>query len=93
MSEFRTVGLYVRFQRQLHEWSLRDLADRADVAAATLSRIERGHDFAFSNLEKIAAAFGMESGDFLVAAGRTQGQLLRSVTASASYLMGDGRYG
>ena len=83
------IGAHIQAKRALRGWSLRDLARESKVSAATLSRIERGHDFSFSQLLKIAAAFDTPAGILLVNAGYDEPErVTRALLESARRLAG-----
>jgi transcriptional regulator with XRE-family HTH domain/Zn-dependent peptidase ImmA (M78 family) len=55
----KLIGVKVKRLRERKEISSKDLAERAGVAAQTISRIEQGHtDVSFATLRKILAAMG-----------------------------------
>lgn len=53
MRTLAQYGALLRYARQMRGWSLRDLAARSGVSAATISRAERGHDFQVSVLIRL----------------------------------------
>lgn len=92
------IGSFIKQLREAHHWSLRDLSKLTKIAPSTLSRIERGHEFNFSQLDKICKAFGEEMGDILVAAGYSNycnpevNSAARSVIESKEYITVDTDY-
>ncbi len=55
----KLIGVKVKRLRERKEISSKELAERAGVAAQTISRIEQGHtDVSFATLRKILAAMG-----------------------------------
>lgn len=55
----KLIGVKVKRLRERKEINSKDLAERAGVAAQTISRIEQGHtDVSFATLRKILAAMG-----------------------------------
>ena len=51
-------GIQVRMARAALGWSVRELANKADVTPNTISRIENGGDALASTLEKIQNVLG-----------------------------------
>ncbi len=51
-------GIQVRMARAALGWSVRELANKADVTPNTVSRIENGGDALASTLEKIRNVLG-----------------------------------
>jgi transcriptional regulator with XRE-family HTH domain len=54
----------IRMARIALGWGVRDLAQRADLATGTVSRIEAGHQAMSGNLRKIEQAFSEAGIDF-----------------------------
>lgn len=55
----KLIGVKIKRLREKNEISSKELAERADVSAQTISRIEQGHtDVSFATLRKILAAMG-----------------------------------
>jgi len=60
----KLIGVKVKRLRERKEISSKELAERAGVAAQTISRIEQGHtDVSFATLRKILAAMGYSLSD------------------------------
>ncbi len=67
---FRSVGDFIRMQRELAQLSLRQLADLADVSNAYLSQVERGlYKPSAQVLKNIADALQMSVETFYARAG------------------------
>ena len=58
------VALMVRWNRSLHQWKASTLADFAKVSVSSVERIERGEKVTDEVLDKIAQAFGYNTGHF-----------------------------
>jgi|SRR5579859_6967698 len=54
-----TLGQRINRLRSERQMTCRDIAEKTDVSAATVSRVERGQDIAVSSLNAIALALGM----------------------------------
>lgn len=68
--QLKTLGDFIREQRQNAELSLRDLAARTNVSNPYLSQIERGlHEPSVRVLKAIAGALNMSAETLLVQAG------------------------
>lgn len=52
-------GRRLQREREARHWSLREAAEKAGVAAATIMRAEQGRDVALSNAIAFAAAYGV----------------------------------
>jgi transcriptional regulator with XRE-family HTH domain len=73
------IAARVRAERSKREWSLADLAVRADVSKAMLSAIERGEASPTAVLLiRISAAFGMTLSALIARAEAAKGSLARS---------------
>lgn len=69
-SQAEALGAFIRAQRQLADFSLRELATMTDVSNAYLSQIERGlHQPSVRVLSAIAQALGVSPDDLLAEAG------------------------
>jgi transcriptional regulator with XRE-family HTH domain len=61
-----TIGKIVKQRREAKRWNQQELADKADVTQATISRLEAGvFDPKISSLRSIAAALGCSVVDLL----------------------------
>ena len=79
--DVRSLGEYIREQRESAEVSLRQLAKNAGVSNPYLSQVERGlHQPSVRVLRSIAAALGVPADELLAHAGLTT----RSVPAKPS---------
>jgi transcriptional regulator with XRE-family HTH domain len=68
--QLETLGGFIRERRKQAQYSLRDLADRANVSNPYLSQIERGlHTPSVRVLKAIAAALNVSAESLLVQAG------------------------
>lgn len=68
--QLESLGNFIRDRRKQAEYSLRDLADRANVSNPYLSQIERGlHTPSVRVLKAIAAALNVSAESLLVQAG------------------------
>ena len=68
--QLESLGGFIRERRKQAEYSLRDLADRANVSNPYLSQIERGlHTPSVRVLKAIAAALNVSAESLLVQAG------------------------
>ncbi len=68
--QLESLGSFIRDRRKQAEYSLRDLADRANVSNPYLSQIERGlHTPSVRVLKAIAAALNVSAESLLVQAG------------------------
>jgi transcriptional regulator with XRE-family HTH domain len=68
--QLESLGSFIRAQRQLHNFSLRDLSERTDVSNPYLSQIERGlHEPSVRVLKAIAGALNLSAESLLVHAG------------------------
>jgi transcriptional regulator with XRE-family HTH domain len=68
--QLESLGGFIRERRKQAEYSLRDLADRANVSNPYLSQIERGlHAPSVRVLKAIAAALNVSAESLLVQAG------------------------
>lgn len=72
--QLESLGQFIRERRKQAEYSLRDLADRANVSNPYLSQIERGlHTPSVRVLKAIAAALNVSAESLLVQAGLLEG--------------------
>lgn len=70
MEEERKLGQKIRELRKQQRLSQTELAQKADVALMTISRIERGeHDPHIRTLAKIAKALGVSTISLMLSAG------------------------
>ena len=60
MGKAMTFGDWLRVSRQLNKLTTRQLAEKSNVSAATISRIERNHGATLVNAEKLAQGFGLK---------------------------------
>lgn len=68
--QLQSLGEFIRERRKQAEYSLRDLADRANVSNPYLSQIERGlHTPSVRVLKAIASALNVSAESLLVQAG------------------------
>ena len=68
--QLESLGSFIRERRKQAQYSLRDLADRANVSNPYLSQIERGlHTPSVRVLKAIAAALNVSAESLLVQAG------------------------
>ena len=68
--QLESLGSFIRAQRQLHNFSLRDLSERTDVSNPYLSQIERGlHEPSVRVLKAIAGALNLSAESLLAHAG------------------------
>lgn len=68
--QLESLGEFIRERRKQAQYSLRDLADRANVSNPYLSQIERGlHTPSVRVLKAIAAALNVSAESLLVQAG------------------------
>lgn len=72
------IGLRIRAERTLRDWSLAELAERSGVSKAMLSTIERGSTSPTAALlVRVAAAFGMTLSSLIARAEAQGGTLSR----------------
>ena len=68
--QLESLGSFIRAQRQLHNFSLRDLSERTDVSNPYLSQIERGlHQPSVRVLRSLADALNVSAETLLAQAG------------------------
>jgi transcriptional regulator with XRE-family HTH domain len=73
-NQLQSLGSFIRERRKAAEYSLRDLADRANVSNPYLSQIERGlHTPSVRVLKAIATALNVSAESLLVQAGLLEG--------------------
>ncbi|MGK2927995.1 MAG: helix-turn-helix domain-containing protein [Acidimicrobiales bacterium] len=73
-NQLQSLGGFIRERRKAAEYSLRDLADRANVSNPYLSQIERGlHAPSVRVLKAIATALNVSAESLLVQAGLLEG--------------------
>lgn len=73
-NQLQSLGSFIRERRNAAEYSLRDLADRANVSNPYLSQIERGlHTPSVRVLKAIATALNVSAESLLVQAGLLEG--------------------
>ena len=69
-NQLQSLGTFIRERRKAAEYSLRDLAERANVSNPYLSQIERGlHTPSVRVLKAIATALNVSAESLLVQAG------------------------
>lgn len=69
----------LKLERQSRKWSIADLASRASVSRATISKIERGESSPTALiLGRLSAAFGLTMSQLLARADATRGQVLKA---------------
>lgn len=68
------IVLRLRELREVNGWSQAELARRARVNQAIISRLESGEtgSISFRNLERLAAALGCDPGYLIVQTGRAE---------------------
>ncbi len=72
--QLESLGSFIRDRRKQAQYSLRELADRANVSNPYLSQIERGlHTPSVRVLKAIAAALNVSAESLLVQAGLLEG--------------------
>ena len=72
--QLESLGQFIRERRKAAEYSLRDLADKANVSNPYLSQIERGlHTPSVRVLKAIATALNVSAESLLVQAGLLEG--------------------
>lgn len=72
--QLQSLGEFIRERRKAAEYSLRDLADKANVSNPYLSQIERGlHTPSVRVLKAIATALNVSAESLLVQAGLLEG--------------------
>ena len=72
--QLQSLGEFIRERRKAAEYSLRDLADKANVSNPYLSQIERGlHTPSVRVLKAIASALNVSAESLLVQAGLLEG--------------------
>jgi transcriptional regulator with XRE-family HTH domain len=72
-AQLRTLGAFIRAQRQLADLSLREMAALTRISNAYLSQIERGlHQPSLTVLRAIAEGLGLTTEQLLAKAGWTQ---------------------
>ncbi|MDZ7675586.1 MAG: helix-turn-helix transcriptional regulator [Acidimicrobiales bacterium] len=72
--QLETLGTFIRDRRKAAEYSLRDLAEKANVSNPYLSQIERGlHTPSVRVLKAIATALNVSAESLLVQAGLLEG--------------------
>ncbi len=72
--QLESLGTFIRERRKAAEYSLRDLAERANVSNPYLSQIERGlHTPSVRVLKAIATALNVSAESLLVQAGLLEG--------------------
>jgi transcriptional regulator with XRE-family HTH domain len=63
MNRIPNIGRNVRAFRKLHNWSLKDLAQKSGLDSGTLSRLERGEGgYSAESVEKLCNAFSISEG-------------------------------
>src|SRR5829696_7672319 len=68
--QLESLGSFIRAQRRLRNFSLRDLSERTDVSNPYLSQIERGlHEPSVRVLKAIAGALNLSAESLLIQAG------------------------
>ena len=73
--QLEALGQFIRERRKAAEYSLRDLADKANVSNPYLSQIERGlHTPSVRVLKAIATALNVSAESLLVQAGLLEGE-------------------
>lgn len=73
-NQLQSLGTFIRERRKAAEYSLRDLADKANVSNPYLSQIERGlHTPSVRVLKAIATALNVSAESLLVQAGLLEG--------------------
>ena len=73
--QLESLGSFIRERRKAAEYSLRDLADKANVSNPYLSQIERGlHTPSVRVLKAIATALNVSAESLLVQAGLLEGE-------------------
>lgn len=74
-NQLQSLGAFIRERRKQAEFSLRDLADRANVSNPYLSQVERGmHAPSVRVLKAIATALNVSAESLLVQAGLLEGE-------------------
>lgn len=69
----------LKVERQSRNWSIANLASRAGVSRATISKIERGESSPTAViLGRLSAAFGLTMSQLLARADATRGQVLKA---------------
>ena len=72
--QLQSLGAFIRERRKAAEYSLRDLADKANVSNPYLSQIERGlHTPSVRVIKAIATALNVSAESLLVQAGLLEG--------------------
>jgi transcriptional regulator with XRE-family HTH domain len=72
--QLESLGQFIRERRKAAEYSLRDLADKANVSNPYLSQIERGlHTPSVRVLKAIATALNVSAESLLIQAGLLEG--------------------
>ncbi len=72
--QLQSLGEFIRERRKAAEYSLRDLADKANVSNPYLSQIERGlHTPSVRVIKAIATALNVSAESLLVQAGLLEG--------------------
>src|SRR5829696_5198410 len=72
--QLESLGSFIRAQRRLRNFSLRDLAERTNVSNPYLSQIERGlHEPSVRVLKAIATALNLSAESLLIQAGVLDG--------------------
>ena len=72
--QLESLGSFIRDRRKAAEYSLRDLAEKANVSTPYLSQIERGlHTPSVRVLKAIATALNVSAESLLVQAGLLEG--------------------
>lgn len=74
----KRIGARIRAEREIRNWSLTDLAERASVSRAMIHKIERGDSSPTANLlAKLSCAFGLSMSTLMARAEVDQGRLVR----------------
>ncbi|NVO25639.1 helix-turn-helix domain-containing protein [Donghicola mangrovi] len=72
------IGARIRAEREIRNWSLTDLAERASVSRAMIHKVERGSSSPTANLlAKLASAFGLSMSTLMARAEVDRGRLVR----------------
>jgi transcriptional regulator with XRE-family HTH domain len=89
-SQPRSIGSFIRQQRQLARLSLREMARLSSVSNAYLSQVERGlHEPSISVLRSIADALGVPLESLLTRAGVLEGDAGGAVRDTEAAILND----
>jgi len=90
--QMKSLGNFIRIQRNLANMSLRQMADLAEISNPYLSQIERGvHEPSIHVLRSIAQALNLSAESLLAQAGLLDDDRDHSPADTEAAIRGDGR--